>query len=150
MNKSFLKWAGGKSKLLNILLPEIGEVKGNYIEPFCGSAVVAFNVKASNYILADINDDLINVYRQLKLYGEVFIKYCSLLFESEFRNEESYYKFREKFNKTTNDLEKAVLFIYLNRNAFNGLCRYNQSGGFNVPFGRYKSVYFPREVFNGL
>ena len=145
MNKSFLKWAGGKSKLLDILLPEIGKVEGNYIEPFAGSSVVSFNVDAERCVLADICDDLINVFRQLKLYGEVFIRYSSLLFEEEFKNEDSYYKFRTRFNNTSNDLEKAVLFVYLNRNSFNGLCRYNQSGKFNTPFGSYKKVYFPEK-----
>lgn len=145
VNKAFLKWAGGKSKLLPTILNEIGTVKGTYIEPFVGSGVVSFNVEAANYIVSDINKDLINTYNQIKTHGDLFIQYCSLLFEEEFRNESSFYKLRERFNTTTKDLEKAAIFIYLNRNSFNGLCRYNQKGIFNTPFGRYKTVYFPEK-----
>ena len=145
MTKSFLKWAGGKSKLLPVILNEVKEVNGTYIEPFLGSGVVAFNVKANNYLLADVNSDLINIFQQLKTGGDFFISYCSLLFEEEFRNETSFYKMRDRFNTTTNLLEKAAIFLYLNRNAFNGLCRYNKKGIFNTPFGRYKTVYFPEE-----
>ena len=143
MDKSFLKWAGGKSKLLPVILNEIKEVNGTYIEPFLGSGVVAFNVHAQRYLLSDINADLINVFQQLKSGGDFFIAYCALLFEEEFRNETSFYKMRDRFNTTNSALEKAAIFIYLNRNAFNGLCRYSKKGLFNTPFGRYKTVYFP-------
>ena len=60
-------------------------------------------------------------------------------------NEVAFYKLREEFNTTTNIKRKAVLFIYLNRHGYNGLCRYNSSGGFNVPFGRYIKPYFPEK-----
>jgi len=145
VNKAFLKWAGGKSRLLPVILDEIGKVDGTYIEPFLGSGVVAFNVHASNYVLSDINTDLINVYTQLKNKGQFFINYCALLFEEEFKNESSFYKLRTRFNTTNNDLEKAAIFLYLNRNAFNGLCRYNKKGQFNTPFGKYGTVYFPEK-----
>lgn len=73
MDKSFLKWAGGKSKLLPVILNEIKEVNGTYIEPFLGSGVVAFNVYAQRYLLSDINADLINVFQQLKSGGDFLL-----------------------------------------------------------------------------
>ena len=145
VNKSFLKWAGGKRKLLDKLLNEIGEVGGTYIEPFLGSGVVAFNVTAKDYILADTNKDLINVYEQLKTHGEVFIESCEDYFSPSIFNKEFYYIIRDNFNNCGDDFLKAIQFIYLNRNCFNGLCRYNSKGKFNVPVGKYKTIYFPKK-----
>ena len=61
----------------------------------------------------------------------------------ETNNAECYYQLREEFNRSTDLFRRAVLFLYLNRHGYNGLCRYNLRGEFNVPFGRYKKPYFP-------
>lgn len=150
MDKAFLKWAGGKSKLLPVLLDQIGTVNGTYFEPFLGSGVVALNVKANNYFLSDINKELINLYLQIKENGVQFISKCKTYFENGlYNNKESFYKLRTEFNTTDCAVTKAALFIYLNRHAFNGLCRFNSKGGFNVPFGKYNTVYFPeKELLN--
>lgn len=142
MNRPFLKWAGNKYRVLTHILPIIGEPK-RYIEPFFGSMAVALNVNADNYILNDANGDLINLYRYV-VNDKNFINDCENLF-CESNDSVTYYKYREQFNTTTNEREKALLFVYLNRHCFNGLTRYNSSGKFNVPFGKYKSPYFPRE-----
>ena len=60
-------------------------------------------------------------------------------------DEEAYYEVRAKFNKETDPLARAAQFIYLNRHGYNGLCRYNSSGGYNVPCGRYAAVHSPTE-----
>lgn len=146
INKSFLKWAGGKSKLLDKILPEIGEVTGRYIEPFLGSGVVAFNVEAKKYLLSDINPDLISVYKYLCEWGESFIDLCKYQFDFYGLSVDQFYEARARFNSTKDPLEKAALFIFLNRHAFNGLCRYNSKGGFNVPCAKYKQVSFPEEA----
>jgi len=145
MNKGFLKWAGGKRKILPEVLEAVGEVRGRYFEPFLGSGVVAFNVEASRYVLTDVNPDLINVYKQINAYGHRFIHFCEPYFSGRYADEGSYYEIRAMFNEENDDLKKAIYFVYLNRHAFNGLCRYNAKGYFNVPIGRYKTIYFPEK-----
>lgn len=143
MDKAFLKWAGGKSQSLDFLLENIGEVKGKFIEPFVGSGVVALNIGAP-CIIGDYNLDLINLYKTLK-EDDTFIEGLRAYFSGEFNNSESFYSLRAKFNNSSSREERSALFVYLNRHCFNGLCRYNKSGGFNVPFGKYKTVHFPEK-----
>jgi len=145
MNKSFLKWAGGKTQSLNFLSGNIGRVKGRFIEPFVGSGVVMLNIPAAGYILGDNNKDLINVYNNLTCGGTNFIKEVRSYLSGDFNLAECFYEFRDKFNNSISEIERAVLFIYLNRHCFNGLCRFNKSGKFNVPFGKYKTIYFPEK-----
>jgi DNA adenine methylase len=142
MNKPFLKWCGNKFRVLPHILPFIGEPK-QYIEPFFGSMAVALNVRSDCYVLNDANGDLVNLYRFV-VNDKDFINDCENLFK-ENNNPETYYELRNKFNTITDEREKSLIFVYLNRHCFNGLTRYNSSGEFNVPFGKYKSPYFPRE-----
>lgn len=144
MTKSFLKWAGGKSQSLDLILSSIGEVKGRFIEPFVGSGVVSLNVRAKEYIIGDNNTDLINLYKVLKNVPD-FIERLKWYFSGKFNNAENFYEFRHIFNTSTSLEEKAMIFVYLNRHCFNGLCRYNSKGGFNVPFGKYKKVNLPEK-----
>ena len=91
-----------------------------------------------------MNYDLINLYRKLKTQKKSFIQFCHYYFEQQHNTEDNYYELRELFNTTT-DLElKAALFLYLNKHGYNGLCRYNSTGGYNVPYGYYKKPYFPK------
>lgn len=158
MAKAFLKWAGGKSKSLELLqyhiYGELVEIKqrkvaGTFIEPFVGSGVVFMNVNADSYIINDINKDLVSIYGLLKTDGESFVAQVEEFFSGPVNTEEKYYIFRDEFNAldidSDNRIKRAILFIYLNRYCFNGLCRYNKSGGFNVPYGKYKKIHFPKE-----
>jgi len=139
--KPFLKWAGGKYRLVERIREALP--KGNrLIEPFVGSGAVFMNTDHSSYLLSDVNADLIFLFQQLKEEGPTFIEYCKSFFTASNNSEEVFYEFREKFNSTKDPREKAALFVYLNRHCFNGLCRYNSKGKFNVPFGRYKSPPF--------
>lgn len=115
------------------------------IEPFAGGAAVSLALadRVESIWLNDVNVDLMNLYKQLKENTENFIREARSLFTPETNDPDTYYRFRAQFNTTRSPLEKAVLFLYLNRHGFNGLCRYNRSGQFNVPFGRYKHPYFP-------
>jgi len=140
--RPFLKWAGNKYRLLDRIIEMLPEGK-RLIEPFAGSAAVFVNTHYSRYVISDSNKDLIHLYQYLKRDGDVFIKYCQRLFAEKYNNETAYYDFRDEFNQTTNKRKKAALFLYFNRHGYNGLCRYNSKGGFNVPFGRYKKPYFP-------
>ena len=113
------------------------------VEPFVGSASVALNVPASKYLLADVNRDLISVYQNLVEHGTSFIRACQVLFCPENNTEEAYVRMRKEFNTTVDAHRKACLFVYLNRHCFNGLMRYNATGGFNTPFGRYRDPRVP-------
>jgi DNA adenine methylase len=93
--------------------------------------------------LADSNADLINVYRLLKAEGRAFIQDSQAFFTAENNTLEAYYALRQLFNTTSDIRLKALLFIYLNRHGYNGLCRYNSRGEFNAPFGKYIKPYFP-------
>ncbi|MDH5179085.1 MAG: Dam family site-specific DNA-(adenine-N6)-methyltransferase [Gammaproteobacteria bacterium] len=141
--RPFLKWAGSKFRIIDRIQRLLPPGK-RLIEPFTGSGAVFLNTDYDHYLLSDNNPDLINLYRYLQEDGQAFIDYCkNYYFGDKFNNPDTYYKRRELFNKTTDLRKKSALFLYLNRHGYNGLCRYNSSGGFNVPFGRYKHPYFP-------
>jgi len=142
-----LKWAGGKFRLLDRILPWLPE--GNcLIEPYAGSGAVFLNTNYDRYILNDINPDLIHTYQYVKKKPAEFITQARDFFHPKYNQEKMYYALRDQFNQTTDLTERAILFLYLNRHGYNGLCRYNQKGGFNVPFGRYKNPYFPeKEIY---
>ncbi|WP_075182566.1 adenine-specific DNA-methyltransferase [Pantoea sp. 1.19] len=141
-NRAFLKWAGGKYPLLDDIrrhLPE-GEV---LIEPFVGAGSVFLNTDYARYVLADINSDLINLYNILKTRADAFIREAAGYFTAETNDADVFYAHRQAFNRSRDGYQRALLFLYLNRHCYNGLCRYNLSGEFNVPFGRYVRPYFP-------
>ena len=143
-NRAFLKWAGGKYPLLDDIkkhLPE-GEC---LIEPFVGAGSVFLNTDFSRYILADINSDLISLYNIVKLRTDEYVEEARKLFTPENNSPDVYYQFRTEFNQSQDPFRRALLFLYLNRHGYNGLCRYNLRGEFNVPFGRYKRPYFPQD-----
>jgi DNA adenine methylase len=135
-----LKWAGGK----RWLIPHLRKFgKGNQtrrlVEPFCGGLAVAIGLRPTRAILNDINPHAINFYQWLAR---------GLPVELPMHNQETlYYPYRERFNRVikqgeANSAEAAVLFYYLNRTGYNGLCRFNSSGFFNVPFGKYKAINY--------
>ena len=143
MRKPFLKWAGGKTKVLPHILPLISNAE-HFIEPFAGSMSVALNVPAKVCVLNDVNGHIIQLYQNLIGEGEDFINYCESFFVDG-NVSDLYYERRTLFNETEDSREKSALFVYLNRHGFNGLTRYNKSGEYNVPFGKYKKPYFPRD-----
>ncbi|MGA7587040.1 MAG: Dam family site-specific DNA-(adenine-N6)-methyltransferase [Rouxiella badensis] len=139
--RSPLKWVGGKANIIAELRRHLPEGK-RLVEPFTGSATVFLNTDYDTYLLSDINGDLINMFNMIKRNPSRFISYAASLFNNE-NNPISYYQLRDEFNRSGNQFYRAALFLYLNRHGYNGMCRYNQSGGFNIPFGKYKSPYFP-------
>lgn len=132
--RPFLKWAGSKYNCLDHILPHLPQGK-RLIEPFAGSAAMTLNTHFEQYLLSDINQDLIKVYRCLKQGGQRFIDYCDQHFVDGCNDKQVYYDKRSQFNQMRLSKAKAALFIYLNRHGYNGLCRYNGDGLFNVPFG---------------
>ena len=140
--RPFLKWAGGKTLLVDKITHHLGE-GSRLIEPFVGSGAVFLNTDFDRYLLADNNQDLIDVYNHLKNKKQQFIDSVSQYFTEKYNHADQYYAIREYFNQLPYGFERACLFVYLNRHGYNGLCRYNLKGGYNVPFGRFKRPYFP-------
>ncbi|MFP4606985.1 Dam family site-specific DNA-(adenine-N6)-methyltransferase [Thiohalospira sp.] len=139
--RPFLKWAGNKHRSLDRILPRLpaGE---RLIEPFAGAAAVTLAADYPAYRLVDSNPDLIGLFRAVRDGGEAFIQRARALFEDG-NDADLYYARRAAFNAEADPVERAALFLYLNRHGYNGLCRYNRRGGFNVPFGRHARPYFP-------
>lgn len=140
--KPFLKWAGNKYQIIETIKKILPHGK-RLIEPFVGSGAVFLNTDYAEYLLSDNNAHLISLYQFLKKDGNKFINFCKEFFAPEFNNSNRFYEFRELFNTTDEPLIKAGLFVYLNKHCFNGLCRYNNRGEFNTPFGKYTKPYFP-------
>ncbi|QCT18541.1 DNA adenine methylase [Jejubacter calystegiae] len=140
---SILKWAGNKTAIMPELIKHLPAGQ-RLVEPFAGSCAVMMATDYPYYLVADINTDLINLYRQVKENTEWFINAAREHFEKD-NTPDRYYVVRELFNYLTSisAVEKAAMFLYLNRHCYRGLCRYNLSGQFNVPYGNYKNPYFP-------
>ena len=152
--KPFIKWAGGKVQLLPEIVKRLpheilSKADCTYVEPFVGGGAVLFYL-LQNYphikkaIINDINPHLVTTYRVVKTQTTSLIKTLAHL-ESEYLPKEEmqradyYLQQRERFNSSApDDVERAALFIFLNRTCFNGLYSVNKKGIFNVPHGRYK------------
>jgi DNA adenine methylase len=135
-----LKWAGGKRWLVPHLVPLWRPHSyRRYVEPFCGGLAALLGLQPQQAVLNDINPHLINFYARLQGGLEITI---------EMKNDETtFYRHRSRFNKLIKagewqSAEAAQLFYYLNRTCFNGLCRFNKAGEFNVPFGQHKSIAY--------
>jgi DNA adenine methylase len=141
--RTVLKWAGSKIRIMDILKEHLPAGR-RLVEPFAGSCAVMMNTDYQEYLIADVNPDLIYLYQAIKLDVEWFIKDAKRYFEVA-NSAEDYYRLRADFNAGLSpDWQyRAALFLFLNRHCYNGLCRYNRSGGFNTPYGKYKKPYFP-------
>ncbi len=136
-----LKWAGGKRWLVGTLAPLFAAHREKrLVEPFAGGMAVTLGLAPTRALVNDINPHLINFYQQ--------IKRSLTIQDEELRNErEFYFARRTRFNQliaegAAQTAEAAAIFYYLNRTGFNGLCRFNSKGGFNVPFGRYNKISY--------
>lgn len=141
--KSLVKWAGGKAWFSDVIVSLFeSNKKTRFIEPFAGGMSSAIAIKSEETLINDINPHLINFYKQVQngLTVTLTMEYCKT----------RYYKYREMFNENIkkgeiNTPEMAQLFFYLNKTGFNGMCRFNRSGFFNVPFGKYKTVNYHKD-----
>lgn len=138
--KPFVKWVGGKRQLLkqfrlmDLYPPEKFNIKmGRYFEPFVGGGAVFFDLLPEKSFLSDLNLELVTTYNVIKNDVDRLINSLKKYkYEKEF-----FLKVRSLQPKQLPDVEIASRFIYLNRTCFNGMCRVNSKGGFNVPFGKY-------------
>lgn len=133
-----VKWAGGKTRLLDDLRARMPRTFRRYFEPFLGGGALFFRVAPEDAVLSDCNADLINMYTCVAWNVEAVIR--RLQTHKRKHNTEHYYATREAWNarsRRQSDVDRAAAFIYLNKTCYNGLWRVNRSGGFNVPMGRY-------------
>lgn len=135
-----LKWAGGKRWLLPHLRPLWqAHSQRRLVEPFCGGLAVALALRPERALLNDVSPHLINFYRWLQRGLEIDMEMVY--------DEALYYQYRHQFNDLIRRGEEeteeaAAFFYYLNRTGYNGLCRFNLKGGYNVPFGRHKRINY--------
>lgn len=153
--KPFVKWAGGKRQLLDTIRIKYPSKIERYCEPFVGGGAVLFDIlsqyQPKDVLINDVNPELMNTYQQIRDNAEDLIAMLDEL-QTEYYSQTTdadrktlYLNKRDRFNElkmndnSSYDLEKAVLFIFLNRTCFNGLYRVNSKNLFNVPFGANKS-----------
>lgn len=138
-SKPFLKWVGGKRKLLKELEERMPSDFSAYFEPFMGGGAVFWHIKPKKAVLLDINPELVNTYRCVQKNVEALI----LDLRQHYYDQEYYYQIRnsDRTNcySSWTDVQRASRFIYLNKTCFNGLYRVNSQGQNNVPFGKYKN-----------
>ncbi|AMY12837.1 Modification methylase DpnIIA [Luteitalea pratensis] len=138
-----LKWAGGKRWQVPYLEPLWAlHTRRRLVEPFCGGLAVTLGLQPGSALLNDVNPHVISFYRWLKKGLKIGTRLEN--------NEALYYQHRERFNELLRNgggesEEAAGLFYFLNRTGYNGLCRFNRSGEFNVPFGSYKTINYTRD-----
>ena len=155
IQKPFLKWLGGKSQIISHIIKHIPKDIENYHEPFLGGGSVLLavlslqnqqKINIKNIFAYDINNDLIDVYKNIQKNTEEFYSCLSNYFtkynESGNTKETYYYSIREKFNKKTEEnssSDRSAMFLFLNKTCFRGVYREGPNG-FNVPYGHYKTT----------
>ncbi|MEC4985188.1 MAG: DNA adenine methylase [Oscillatoria sp. PMC 1068.18] len=142
--RPFLKWAGGKTKLISQYLPYIPQFN-NYFEPFLGGGALFFYLQPKKAFLSDINEELINVYCCVRDRPAELLTHLKT--HQAQHDPQYYYQIRASFPQT--NIARAARLIYLNKTCFNGLYRENSQGKFNVPIGKYKNpkIYQPELLF---
>lgn len=153
--KPFVKWAGGKTQLLEAISKHLPEKFNRYFEPFVGGGALLFKLQPKSFSINDMNEELISVYNCFQNDSLFNALKEELVKHENNHSEEYYYSIREE--------DKNVLFksfpiqvragrmIYLNKSCFNGLYRVNSKGYFNVPFGKKEKVNcFDRDNFESL
>lgn len=136
--RPFLKWAGGKTKLLRDLGPMVPRFKGRYFEPFIGGGALFFHIAPRQTMISDINTELVNTYKVVRDSVELLVTDL----RSHHNTQDYYYSLRAwdrdatSFNRI-DPIRRASRFIFLNKTCYNGLWRENLSGQMNAPFGGY-------------
>lgn len=157
----FVKWAGGKRQILQIILDRIkdfGIIKGKdytFFEPFVGGGVVFLALAHKNVVINDYNSELINAYKVIRDDPKNLISLLEKM-KNEYKGIPKYYydlraidRDEEKYSKLTS-VEKAARTIFLNKTCYNGLYRVNSKGEFNTPMGRYKNpqIYTTKNILD--
>jgi DNA adenine methylase len=158
---TFLKWAGGKRRIISQIDPYIPRKINTYYEPFLGGASMFFYIRQKynpkKCVLSDINFDLVETFKAVRDNPHELIK--KLKYFKRKHSSDFFYNTRERFN--TNKfvgIRRSAAFIYLNKTCFNGLYRVNSKNEFNVPFGKYinpeifneQTILFASELLQGV
>lgn len=133
--KPFLKWAGGKSRLIAQYQPFLPQSFDTYYEPFLGGGALFFHLRPQRAVLSDINPELVNVYTCVRDRVDDLIKHL----EDHAANHSHGYYYQMRSSDPDASIERAARLLYLNKTCFNGLYRVNAKGQFNVPMGRYSN-----------
>lgn len=158
---TFLKWAGGKRRILPELAKLMPHKFDSYFEPFLGGGATFFFIKQTygpkKIVISDINKDLVLTYKAVRDNPKELIKYLD-----HFKKENSvefFYKVRKNFNsRRLTKIKRCAAFIYLNKTCYNGLFRVNSKNEFNVPYGKYnspeifskKNIFFASKLLQGV
>jgi len=146
MLRPFLRWAGGKQRLVKDILNYIPQEfrAGTYFEPFLGGGSVFWALKPSKAHLSDLNAHLIQCYKKIKKNPKLFLSLARA--HKKASSKEYYYKIRDEYNAniSKNTMAQAARFYYLNRSSFNGIYRVNQKGHYNVPYDAEKNISIPK------
>jgi DNA adenine methylase len=142
--KPFLRWAGSKRKQISRLRLFWRPTYARYIEPFAGSCSLFFALAPEHAVLADKNSELIETYSAVRESSEEIYDRVTAIP----RTQDTYYALRAQHPAALTPLERAIRFIYLNRNCFNGIFRTNARGEFNVPFASSRvGAFVTRDEF---
>ncbi len=133
-----VKWSGGKSDEIKHILKYIPNDIDTYIEPFIGGGALYFYLNHHKNVINDVHNELIALYKSIKNGHSNEIKE---FMDNHPNNEDEYYNVRDNMT-LNNDLDIAKRFYYLRKTCFRGMLRYNKKGGFNIPFGKYKSINY--------
>jgi DNA adenine methylase len=140
--RSFIKWAGGKTRYAAQLVAAAPAFTGRYWEPFMGSAAVFFELGPAKAVLSDANPELVACFRSVAAEPEAVMA----LLDAMPNTPERFEQVRRQDPGELGAAERAARVIYLNKTAFRGLWRVNRRGGFNVPYGAYDRPYYRRET----
>ncbi|GGM39055.1 DNA adenine methylase [Dactylosporangium sucinum] len=140
--RSFIKWAGGKTRYAARLVAMAPRFTGRYWEPFMGSAAVFFELRPAKAVLSDANPELVACFRAVAADPEAVMERLDALPNTP----EQFARVRAQQPEHLDELGRAARVIYLNKTAFRGLWRVNRRGGFNVPYGAYDRPYYNRET----
>lgn len=136
--KPLIKWSGGKSDEIKQFIKYIPSDFDFYLEPFIGGGAVFFHLEPKKAVISDVHTELISLYQSIKKgkSNEIYN------FMEQTPNEEKmYYKIRDNM-EINNELDMAKRFYYQRKTCYRGMLRYNKSGKFNIPFGRYKTYNY--------
>ena len=136
--KPMVKWSGGKYDEISKFSTYIPDKFDYYLEPFFGGGAVFFHLRPDKGAISDLHTELIDFYTHIKK-GDA--KKIYKFMENNKNEEGTYYKVRDKMDVKTS-LDNAKRFYYLRKTCFRGMLRYNASGKFNIPYGKYKTCNY--------
>lgn len=136
--KPMVKWSGGKGDEISKFIQYIPEEYDTYLEPFIGGGAVYFYLNPAKAVISDVHTELIDFYKAVKnkKASEIYT-----FMEEHPNDEETYYQVRDEM-PIDDYLDHAKRFYYQRKTCYRGMLRYNRSGKFNIPFGRYKTYNF--------